>query len=239
MTYLYSIILALFGIGWLLMKIINRKKSKTVQKENWLKFFTYFIIVNIVILSILYNSTYFYYIALLIILSGLLELLRATYASKKLFVGMISLFIFIPIAFVFLKFSQLHRDILLFTYLVVTIFDASSQLTGQLFGNIRLVPTISPNKTLEGFVGGFVSTSFLSLLFSGFLETSLVQTFVISIAICVFAFFGDFLASLCKRHFNIKDFSKVLPGQGGILDRFDSLIFSSLLIVLLHMYQIL
>jgi phosphatidate cytidylyltransferase len=238
MEYIQYIIIALFILGGILNSIINRNKNHKTKKENWLKYFTYLIIVNLIVNSIIFNSKYFYLIAITISFSGLIEILRAIYLNRNLSVGIIVLLIYFPLAFEFVRFAQMEQNILLFTYLVVTIFDAFSQLFGQLFGKIKLVPNISPGKTLEGFIGGIISACLIPLLLIGLTELTIIKTFFLSFAISIFAFFGDLIASYCKRKFMIKDFSKILPGQGGILDRFDSLIFSSLIILIMDYFSL-
>lgn len=235
--YIQYIIVALFFLGGILISVINRNETQKTKKGNWLKYFTYFIIVSLIINSIIYYPKQFYILAIVISLSGLIELLRAIYFNRKVGIGIVALLIYLPLAFAFVRFAQLEQNILLFTYLVVTIFDAFSQLTGQLFGKTKLVPKISPSKTVEGFIGGVVSACVISFLFIGLVELTTVKTLILSFTISIFAFLGDLLASYCKRKFKIKDFSKMLPGQGGFLDRFDSLIFSSLSILILHYYN--
>jgi phosphatidate cytidylyltransferase len=115
--------------------------------------------------------------------------------------------------------------------LIVTVFDAFSQLTGQLFGKTKLVPTISPNKTWEGLIGGLASAILISMLFSSLIALPILKTMALGLVISLFAFCGDLLASISKRKFGIKDFSNLLPGQGGFVDRFDSLIFASVIVL--------
>lgn len=233
MKYFYLVVLIIFIIGGILISVINRNKDKETRKNSWIKYASYAIIVNIIIISILYNATYFYYVAIAISAVGLIEILRATYRSRKIFVGISTLAVFLMLAFIFILFSRSEQRILLFTYLVVTVFDAFSQLSGQLFGKTKLIPRISPNKTWEGLIGGLISTSLTAVLFAEIIGLSVVKTIALSVIISMFALFGDLLASFSKRKFNIKDFSNLLPGQGGFLDRFDSLIFAGVIVNIL------
>jgi phosphatidate cytidylyltransferase len=113
---------------------------------------------------------------------------------------------------------------LFYTLFLTTVFDAFSQLSGQLLGKRKLVPKISPNKTYEGLFGGLLFALFTAVLIHKLLFISIGQSFILGLGISGFAFLGDLLASYCKRRFQIKDFSKLIPGHGGILDRFDSFI---------------
>ena len=233
MKYFYLIVACLFIIGGILISITNKDKSKEVRKKSWLKYVTYAIIVNIIIVSILYDASYFYYVAITISLVGLIEIIQAIYRSRKTFVGISTLIVFLMLTCIFILFSQLEQRVLLFTFLVVTIFDAFSQLSGQLLGKTKLIPVISPNKTWEGLIGGMIASSLAAILFAEIIGFSIIKTITLSILISIFALFGDLLASFSKRKFNIKDFSNVLPGQGGFLDRFDSLIFASVIVTIL------
>lgn len=107
-------------------------------------------------------------------------------------------------------------------YMIVAVFDANSQLFGMLYGKIKILPTISPNKTLEGSIGGVISV----IILSGILSSFSMQTFYTAIILTSGAFIGDMLASIYKRKIKIKDFSNFIPSHGGILDRFDSFIFA-------------
>lgn len=103
-------------------------------------------------------------------------------------------------------------------------------MVGSRIGRHRLMPRVSPNKTLEGSLGGIVSALIVSTLFiwidkdvtSGY---SLVTMLVLVVLFSIFAQFGDLVESAIKRRFGVKDSGRVIPGHGGILDRFDSLIF--------------
>ncbi len=123
-----------------------------------------------------------------------------------------------------LVFSQTADNLILLTFLILSIFDSFSQIIGQLLGKTKIIPNISPKKTLEGVVGGtiisLISTFLLKSLFTG----TIAELFIFAIGTIVFAFAGDVLASLYKRKYKVKDYSKLIPGHGGFLDRFDSLI---------------
>jgi phosphatidate cytidylyltransferase len=112
-----------------------------------------------------------------------------------------------------------------FTFLIVSVADSFSQLWGRLLGSRKLCPRISPGKTVEGLFGGLAS-SVLAAIALRFLipGVSLGATVLFGAIIAIAAIIGDLTFSLIKRKIAIKDFSNLLPGHGGILDRFDSLI---------------
>lgn len=94
-------------------------------------------------------------------------------------------------------------------------------------GKRKLWPEISPNKTVEGFIGGIVTAVVLSLVFqavTGFLPSYLLVMFI-TLLLSIFGQLGDLVESALKRHYHVKDSGSILPGHGGILDRFDSFLF--------------
>jgi phosphatidate cytidylyltransferase len=230
--FFYIAVIALFIVGGVLIHITNRKKNHEARKGSWAKYISYFVIVNMVVLSIILHSMYFFYVSLGIIAVCLFEIIRTIFHSHNLTAGLPTLLVFLILSFLFIRFSLLDQGILLYTYLIVSVFDAFSQLTGQLKGRLKLAPVISPNKTWEGFFGGLISAAIISGIFHGLLETSILKALVIGFSLSVAALSGDLLASLSKRKFGIKDFSNLLPGQGGFLDRFDSFIFAGAMVMI-------
>ena len=108
-------------------------------------------------------------------------------------------------------------------------------ITGKLVGKHKLVPKISPNKTIEGLLGGVIMGTFIaSSFYHVFINPtiSLVMVILITTALSIVGQIGDLVFSMIKRYYNKKDFSNLIPGHGGILDRFDSIIFIALAFIL-------
>ena len=102
---------------------------------------------------------------------------------------------------------------------------------GYFFGKHKLCPKISPKKTIEGSIGGTLGTMLVSGLFGHFVMPQLMVHCMIMGALgAVFSQFGDLTASIFKRKMGIKDYGNLIPGHGGILDRFDSVLFTAPLI---------
>ena len=120
--------------------------------------------------------------------------------------------------------GTLDKNLILFAFLILSIFDAFSQISGQLWGKSKIAPEISPNKTVGGTVGGAIISIVSALLLKELYEVVWYRVLIMAAGIVVFAFLGDIAASLYKRKFEVKDYSKLIPGHGGFLDRFDSLI---------------
>ncbi|MDX8046971.1 phosphatidate cytidylyltransferase [Gracilibacillus sp. S3-1-1] len=123
-----------------------------------------------------------------------------------------------------------------YAILVILSTDTGAYFFGRAFGKNKLWPEISPNKTVEGAVGGIIVASIVAMVFQYFFEVhhSMVLVIVVTILASSFAQIGDLVESAIKRHFDVKDSGKILPGHGGILDRFDSWLF---VFPLLHFIQ--
>ena len=122
----------------------------------------------------------------------------------------------------FSEFFDINKYFLLFVILFNTVLaDVGAYLVGSIIGKTPLFPEISPNKTIEGFVGGviFVLIFLLVIYFFNFMSLDLVVAALLSLP---FAFVGDYFESQLKRDKSIKDSGSLIPGHGGIWDRLDS-----------------
>ena len=153
-----------------------------------------------------------------------------------------ALFLIGSVLFLGLSFNLIittrNYDITYIVYLLIitTITDTFALVTGSLIGKNKLAPKISPKKTIEGLVGGvffgtFAASAFYITVINS--HTSLVLVVVLTCLLCLVGQLGDLVFSSIKRYYEIKDFSDLIPGHGGILDRFDSLIFVTLTFVIL------
>ena len=118
--------------------------------------------------------------------------------------------------------------IIVYLLTITVTSDTFAYITGSLIGKHKLLENISPNKTLEGLFGGTVMGTFVGTMFfkTVFLtEISLLKVLLMTLFLCIVGNIGDLLFSAIKREYKIKDFSNIVPGQGGILDRIDSIIF--------------
>lgn len=110
------------------------------------------------------------------------------------------------------------------------IADTGAYFTGVAFGKHKLCPEISPKKTIEGFIGGIVITGLVYAVafsvYSGeFVFTNALLTFILGVICAVIGTIGDLSASMVKRQIGFKDYGKIMPGHGGLMDRFDSVLF--------------
>lgn len=117
---------------------------------------------------------------------------------------------------------------IIFIVVVTELNDVFQYLMGKFFGKHKITPKISPNKTLEGFIGGVFLTVALSNILGFFLlKTDILVTTILGAILGISGFFGDVFMSYLKRKAHIKDTGTLLPGHGGLLDRTDSLIFNA------------
>lgn len=112
-------------------------------------------------------------------------------------------------------------------FILVWTNDTFAYLTGLAFGKHRLFERISPKKSWEGAIGGFLFTLLFSFLFSYFTNQDYIFWILAAIVISPTCILGDLIESKIKRLANVKDSGKILPGHGGILDRFDAVTFAA------------
>jgi phosphatidate cytidylyltransferase len=130
-------------------------------------------------------------------------------------------------------FSPAHGAALVFAPVLLTwTSDTFAYFVGRRWGTRKLIPRVSPGKTVQGALGALAGTVLVSLAYSRLLDhfpvyhMTLVQAALFGILICVAAQVGDLAESLLKRDAGVKDSGTLLPGHGGALDRFDSLLFT-------------
>ncbi len=156
----------------------------------------------------------------------LIMLLTKKYKVEDVGVTMLSLF-YIPFLFSYL--ARLGGSIYIWLiFLVAFGTDTFAYFAGNLFGKHKLCPEISPNKTVEGFVGGIVGSVLLTMIYCYLVGVTNIMLYIpMAIIASMISQSGDLVASVIKRYTGIKDYGKLIPGHGGILDRFDSVIFTS------------
>ncbi len=113
--------------------------------------------------------------------------------------------------------------------------DTFAYFTGVFIGKHKMAPVLSPKKSIEGAVGGVVGATALGIIYGSIVSSRMTEVLVnpvltFAVASCfgaMLAIVGDLAASAIKRNYNVKDYGRLIPGHGGILDRFDSVIFTA------------
>lgn len=209
-------------------------------KMRKLKLFSFSGILSLIVLWIfLIPSKYQYVLDYInttkveIILLIVLLFLSYTVATKNRFTFEDVAFSVVSILYIgmgfyyFIETREAGLVYIFYSLFIIWATDSGAYFIGRAMGKRKLWPDISPNKTIEGSVGGVVSAVIVSILFS--LLTDIDATFigltVVTIFLSIFGQMGDLVESALKRHYQVKDSGTILPGHGGILDRFDSLLF--------------
>ncbi|WP_332630658.1 phosphatidate cytidylyltransferase [Halalkalibacter flavus] len=124
-----------------------------------------------------------------------------------------------------------------FVLVIIWTTDSGAYFVGRKFGRNKLWPDISPKKTIEGSIGGIIAAVSIGSAFYFYFPIfpSYITALFVIIVASVFGQLGDLVESALKRHYSVKDSGNVLPGHGGILDRFDSLIY---VMPILHLLQL-
>jgi phosphatidate cytidylyltransferase len=140
------------------------------------------------------------------------------------------------LSFTLIMYMHLYGYEVLNMLLIVLVgaHDSGSYLTGIKWGKTKISPEISPGKTWEGFAGGVVLATVISLIFFGHNSPYLIVSYIFPLVfvICSAALMGDLFESYLKRRAGIKDAGAILPGHGGFLDRIDGILFAAPLIFL-------
>lgn len=145
--------------------------------------------------------------------------------------------LYVGIGFYYLiETRHIGLEFVVYALIVIWMTDTGAYFVGRKFGKRKLWPDISPNKTIEGFVGGIIAAVISACIFQYFIPVT--SSYIILIGVTIIASIigqlGDLVESAIKRHYDVKDSGNLLPGHGGIMDRFDSLLFVLPLLHFLH-----
>lgn len=136
---------------------------------------------------------------------------------------------FVPFLFSFLF---LVRDFdhkwLLFLFFIVWASDTFAYFTGMAFGKKKLIPEVSPGKTVEGLLGGIIGALIIALIMNYLIfKINVFIILLIAVSVIIAGIIGDLTESMLKRSASVKDSGRLIPGHGGVLDRFDSVLFAA------------
>ena len=200
-----------------------------------IKIITHFLNTIIILKSLIKIKMELIIIITILLLLGML-VLKKDYHYKNAFL-LIGMLLFIGIAFNNLITIR-NRSLLEFIYILIitVVTDTCALLIGKKFGRHKLLERISPNKTIEGLIGGCLVGTILASIYNYLCLDIFPNLFIIifiTFLLSLIGEFGDLIKSSIKRQEKIKDFSNLIPGHGGILDRVDSLLFVSMIYILI------
>lgn len=191
----------------------------------------------LIIIFLVYNIENFLYVFIAAVIFIILNVLFSKKINKIKTIGLVFfglVYITIPFAMLF----ELGKNYILVFLLFFLIWsnDSFAYFGGKYFGKHKF-SKISPNKTVEGLISGFIFTVITSVAFYYITkEITLTDSLVIGLIIGVLAPIGDLFESFLKRFTGVKDSSNIIPGHGGILDRFDSLMFCTPFVLIYFRY---
>ncbi len=221
-------------------------KSKGVQYISYFFAVVYMIFIDDIInMQNMFNVFTSLYLLILLIYTVLFH--QKTNAEE----GMLGFFGFFYVVFllshVFLIRSYPYGNMFVWlAFISAWGCDTGAYFTGVTIGKHKLIPTLSPKKTIEGSIGGIITATILALLYGWFIEKNFPLEEVNVFLLCgltgvfgsILSQIGDLAASAMKRYTGIKDFGKLIPGHGGILDRFDSVLLTAPVVYYIMMFLI-
>ncbi|WP_053957401.1 phosphatidate cytidylyltransferase [Inediibacterium massiliense] len=178
-------------------------------------------------LSLKWIMLWFFICTLMILMKILFSKPIDITASSITAIGMFYI-VFFMYHIVFVAHLSQYNDLIWLVFIVAFATDTFAYFSGYLLGSKKLCPTISPKKTIEGAVGGVLGSVMISALFGYYvLPQIFIHCIMIGFVGSVLGQIGDLTASIFKRYTGIKDYGKLMPGHGGVLDRFDSILFTA------------
>ncbi len=155
-----------------------------------------------------------------------------SFLNRPLFMLLGYLYITLGIAFFayIRSSSEYGLETTLWLFACVVASDVMAYFTGRYFKGPKLMPKVSPNKTISGLLGGMVGGALVTYLFGSYLGNSNLALFIFGAFVAFVSQAGDLIQSGFKRYIGIKDMSNLIPGHGGILDRIDALLLAAILV---------
>ncbi len=201
--------------------------SDFFTKELLYRLGSVIVFVPLVILPLIYNN-YFSVIVFLFITSIICLEINQMKNKKRNYL-IFNLYLAFTVMSFFLFLFLIITEIVSLLFILTTIatiwlFDTFSYIGGKIIGGVKLIPKISSGKTVSGLITGVFATVLLIQLLFYYLEIEFKFSIYYTLFIIALSFVGDTVVSMLKRYASIKDSGKIMPGHGGLLDRFDSFI---------------
>lgn len=224
-----SLIIALLG-SYEYYKVVKIKNFHPFEMLGYISSILYYILIGYT--SNLNVFAYITILGTLIILTIPIINIKYTYIDAAItLLGFIYITVFSSFIYL-IQAKQYGNQLVWLVFISSWATDITAYYVGKNFGKKKLCPNVSPNKTIEGSIGGLIgSTLFCGIagyLFNKSGNPIPIINYLVIGALCgILCQFGDLVASSIKRYSEVKDYSHLIPGHGGILDRFDSILFAS------------
>lgn len=227
-----TLILSLLGM-YEIYKIIKLKGIKAIDLAGYALCVIYYLTIN--------EKADFQFIFLLLTLGILcllcIPVLNTKYNYLDIAVTIVT-FIYVPVffSFIYLVNAKANGNFLIWLIFIgAWLCDTTAYYIGKQFGKHKLCPEVSAKKTIEGSIGGLLGSALgcgiYGILINKYIPHIPAYHYIIIGLLCgIFCQFGDLAASSIKRFVGVKDYSNLIPGHGGILDRFDSILFASVVV---------
>jgi phosphatidate cytidylyltransferase len=232
--YLYLsefLLITILSVVWLLMlhELFRHMNSlgKTVSGILWISCFIFFAFSGHMLSTKI--PTFLYILYFIGLLYSLLQIFFFSHSKNLLMIFLLILFyiLFGSLNLIFLI-GLIGKNQLILAYILFVIaHDMGGYFFGKKYGKKKLSPMISPGKTLEGLVGSILFGVLVAIIYAAINDIQYIPLLIFSLAIVFISLLGDLIFSKLKRILNVKDFSKLIPGHGGLLDRLDSWIVSA------------
>ncbi len=216
-----------------------------ISENSQLRTITAFFLIASLWTLFFYCPPILFSLAILFAMSIMLHELKNMLGMSLKFLALAPLYPITPcFILIFLHQVPEYKALLYYLFILVFSFDSASYLSGKLCGKFwttnKMIPSISPGKSWEGACGGYIITTLLLMIILKAQEINISywKICLLSQAICSIAFIGDIFESHLKRSANIKDSGTILPGHGGLLDRFDAILFVSYFFFIFKNYLI-
>lgn len=220
-----------FKIGVSILSVIGlfeliKCSNKNIKYSQIMKIISYILIFLFIIIS---ESIVVKILSIFLILSIPMIFIDNKKYNFESFTYLFSSVVFLGLVFsYFVTIRNNDLNVFIFLFLITILTDTFAFIAGKTIGKHKLIPSVSPGKTIEGsIVGSVVGTIIPSIFYLYMVDPGMSFPFIIIIVfvLSILGQLGDLFFSSIKRYYGIKDFSNIMPGHGGILDRLDSIIF--------------
>ena len=194
------------------------------------------IFIAILLLGTTYSQTSFIILYFSLAIISIYEMWKILEKKSILPLVFVSLPFILLISLIDFK-NDFDPFLVLYILILTWTFDSFAYLFGSRYGRNKILPKISPKKSWEGFFGGYISTLIISFILMNYQAKLLEEYIIIAFILPVTATVGDLIASYYKRKSNVKDYGKLIPGHGGIIDRLDAIFITIPVVFIIKMIQ--